>query len=310
MIVESMYSEPVEAGMRIGELSRRTGVSPELLRAWEQRYGLLQPHRSPGGFRLYSADDEARVRRTTALIAEGLSAAEAARAAQAAPGRAAHAEPADPDDPAWPAPLLESLADELARALDEFDSTAAHAVMDRLFNTFSMTAVVDDVLVPYLRDLGERWAEGRVTVAQEHFASHFLRGRMLAAAGDWGDGGPSSALLACPPGEDHDLGLVLFGVLLSRRGWRITFLGADTPFDTMAAGVRAVRPTVVVLATLDADLFGRHADDVARLATSVPVAVAAPVDPAVVAGLGARALPGSIAEAARRLAEHPDPASR
>src|SRR5450755_3783613 len=68
--------------LRIGELSRRLGVSDHVLRAWENRYGLLQPVRSPGGFRLYSEADESRVRRMQAHLAHGLSAAEAARAAR------------------------------------------------------------------------------------------------------------------------------------------------------------------------------------------------------------------------------------
>src|SRR5215208_7042935 len=75
--------------VRIGELSRRTGVDPTLLRAWEHRYGLLRPSRTGGGFRLYSADDIERVRRMQALLADGLSAAEAARAALSATAEAA-----------------------------------------------------------------------------------------------------------------------------------------------------------------------------------------------------------------------------
>ena len=71
----------VDRTIRIGELAQRAGVSPELLRAWEHRYGLVQPARSPGGFRLYSVSDEARIRRMTRLIADGLSAADAARQA-------------------------------------------------------------------------------------------------------------------------------------------------------------------------------------------------------------------------------------
>ena len=71
--------DPGPGYLRIGELTRRTGVSPELLRAWEQRYGLLQPTRTPGGFRLYSADDEARVQRMQSLVSGGLAAAQAAR---------------------------------------------------------------------------------------------------------------------------------------------------------------------------------------------------------------------------------------
>lgn len=285
--------------MRIGELSRRTGVSPELLRAWEQRYGLLHPTRSPGGFRLYSSDDETRVRRTTALIGEGLSAAEAARVAVAQPSGA------DVETPT----SIEFLRDQLRETLDAFDGTAAHLVMDRMFGTFSVRFVITEVLIPYLRELGERWANGDVTVAQEHFASNLLRGRMLATAGDWGAGGPSSALLACLPGEGHDLGLVLFGVLLARRGWRVTFLGADTPFETLQTSAEALRPTMVVLATVDQALFERHAGAIRRLAASTPVALAAPVDGQRVADLGAQPLLDGIAESAALLSERADTAS-
>src|SRR6478735_5011459 len=98
--------------LRIGELSRRTGVTPELLRAWEQRYQLLRPSRSSGGFRLYSTADEARVRRTTALISEGLSAAEAARQATAD----------ELTDSQVERPLVADLASRLERALAAFDA--------------------------------------------------------------------------------------------------------------------------------------------------------------------------------------------
>jgi DNA-binding transcriptional MerR regulator len=274
--------------MRIGELSRRTGVSPELLRAWEQRYGLLHPTRSAGGFRLYSAEDEDRVRRTKALIAEGLSAAEAAR--QATSG----SEPAVLDAQ----PHIDDLAEGLQKALDSFDTAAGHAALDRLFGAVSVEFAIAGVLIPYLHDLGERWANGTITVAQEHFASNLIRGRLLGLARDWGSGGSSSAVLACPPGEAHDLGLILFGVLIARRGWRVTFLGANTPFDTLDASLRTLRPSLVVLATCDAELFRRHADAIASIATGTTVAVAAPVDEQTVSGTGARALVNDIAQAA------------
>jgi DNA-binding transcriptional MerR regulator len=75
-----MEAGQASAELRIGELSRRLGVSDHVLRAWERRYGLLRPMRSPGGFRLYSEDDERRVRRMQVHLSRGLSAAEAARA--------------------------------------------------------------------------------------------------------------------------------------------------------------------------------------------------------------------------------------
>ena len=277
--------------MRIGELSRRTGVSPELLRAWEQRYGLLRPSRSPGGFRLYSPADEERVRRTKALIAEGLSAAEAARQAAAAPTRQPAAVPEA-------RPLVGDLAAHLRRALDGFDAVAAHAVLDRLFAAVSVELAITEVLIPYLHDLGARWETGEITVAQEHFASNLIRGRLLGLARDWGTGGSASAVLACLPGEAHDLGLICFGLLIARRGWRITFLGADTPFDTLETSRRRLRPSLVVLATSDADLFHRHTAAIAELAATPTVAVAAPVDEPAVRETGAEPLAHDIPAAA------------
>jgi DNA-binding transcriptional MerR regulator len=290
--------------MRIGELSRRTGVSPELLRAWEQRYGLLRPQRSSGGFRLYSTDDEIRVRRTTDLIAQGLSAAEAARLSGSDDAGD------DTGDDTEASPLVLDLTEQLRQAVDEFDSAAAHAALDRLLGTFSIRFVITDVLIPYLRDLGERWAQGRVTVAQEHFASNLLRGRMLALAREWGDGGPSAAVLACLPGEAHDLGLVFFGIVLGRRGWRVTFLGADTPFDSIEASAPGLHPTLIVLATLDEARVREHADAIARLAASMPVAVAAPVDEQVIRALGAQALVGDIVDTADSLTPAAPPVTR
>jgi MerR family transcriptional regulator, light-induced transcriptional regulator len=282
----------MESVMRIGELSRRTGVSPELLRAWEQRYGLLRPTRSAGGFRLYSDADEARVRRTTELIAEGLSAAEAARLAAAV-------DLAEPHDDV---PLVAELATRLQRSLDGFDGTAAHGALDRLFAAVSLEFALTEVLIPYLHDLGERWAEGTVTVAQEHFASNLIRGRLLALAQDWGAGGSSSSVLACLPGEDHDLGLVMLGLLLARRGWKVTFLGADTPLESLEQTVRDLQPSLVVLTTYGKTLFDAHVEAITRLAGMARVAVLAPVDAEAVGDTGAEVIGGDIPAAAVALA--------
>jgi DNA-binding transcriptional MerR regulator len=282
----------MESVMRIGELSRRTGVSPELLRAWEQRYGLLRPTRSAGGFRLYSSADEIRVRRTTELIAEGLSAAEAARLAATAAG-------ADARDNV---PLVTDLATRLQRSLDEFDAAAAQATLDRLFAAVSVEFALTEVLIPYLHDLGERWAAGTVTVAQEHFAANLVRGRLLGLAQDWGGGGTSTAVAACLPGEAHDLGLVMLGLLLARRGWQVTFLGADTPLDSLEDTVRALGPALVILTTYDPAVFHAHADAIARLAATTRVAVVAPVAAEVITATRAEAIGDDIPAAAAALA--------
>ena len=144
------------ADVRIGELARRTGVSPELLRAWERRYGLLRPERSVGGYRLYSAEDELRVRAMNAALGRGISAGEAAKLALG-----------DVTDLLSTGTLVESLI--------AFDDVGAHAALDRLLSSLTLESVLRDSVLPALRDVGERWQRGQITIAQEHFASNLLQ---------------------------------------------------------------------------------------------------------------------------------------
>jgi DNA-binding transcriptional MerR regulator len=267
-------TEPGDGLLRIGELSRRVGVSDHVLRAWERRYGLLRPVRSAGGFRLYSEADEGRVRRMQAHLAGGLSAAEAARAALGEDDAVAAA--AD-GSAAVPVERHEGLADRagaLALALDELDEPAAQAVLDRLLSDFTVETVLRDVVMPYLQELGERWARGSVTVAQEHFASNLLRGRLASLARGWGHGHGPRAVLACPPGERHDLGLLVFGIALNRNGWRVGYLGADTPLEELINTAVDTSADLVVLAATTPERFAGLTEDLARLAGIVPLALA------------------------------------
>jgi DNA-binding transcriptional MerR regulator len=255
--------------LRIGQLARRTGVSPELLRAWEQRYGLLQPTRTPGGFRLYSAADEARVQRMQRLVASGLAAAQAAHLVLS------DDEPPPPTAPP-PATTLENATDTLTASLDRLDEQAANTALDRLLAAYTVETVLQQVILPYLHRLGERWAAGEVSVAQEHFASNLLRGRLLGLAQGWGQGRGPGAILACVPGEQHELGLLAFGVALRRRGWRITYLGTDSPIEAVADLSRSVVPAVVILLSINPQGFLDHAREIEQLANQVPVMIAGP----------------------------------
>jgi MerR family transcriptional regulator, light-induced transcriptional regulator len=278
--------------LRIGELSRRLGVSDHVLRAWESRYGLLQPVRSVGGFRLYSEADESRVRRMQAHLAHGLSAAEAAQAVLAEDSRT----PADHGRAAAPrraAPTAGELSGALRQALDAFDEPTAQAVLDRLMFDLSVTAVLRDVVLPYLTELGERWERGTASVAQEHFASNLIRGRLAGLARGWGNGHGPRAVLACPPGELHDLALMVFGIVLNRNGWRIDFLGMNTPVEELTRTVDARRPDLVVLAATLPENLEPHATQLTALAQCAPLALAgAGATPQIAAAVGARLLTG------------------
>ncbi len=247
--------------LRIGELSRRTGTSVDLLRAWEKRYGLLEPDRSEGGFRLYSDGDVGRVRTMQGHLAAGLAAKEAARRALEEPG-------SETDG----VQLVAKSRRELADALAGFSEGRANVVLDRLLAALSVDAVLRDVVLPYLHDLGEAWERGDASIAQEHFASNVLRGRLLGLGRGWGEGSGPHALLACPPHEHHDLGLI-GGQGLRNRGWRITYLGQDTPVATLEQEARELSPDRVVVAASDAERLDDVLGDLARLARAAPLSI-------------------------------------
>jgi DNA-binding transcriptional MerR regulator len=274
--------------VRIGELSRRTGVSIDLLRVWERRYGVLHPERTTGGQRLYSVADEQRIRAMQAHLAGGVSAGEAARLVTQSGGMAASAA---------------ELAEPLAAALDALDEAAAHAALDRVFGELGVEVALRDVVIPYLHDLGDRWACAEVTAAEEHFASRLLHARLLGAARGWDAGTGPRALLACPPGEEHDLALISFGIALSRLGWRITYLGANTPVGAMRNMAETIDTSLVVLAAATPVRFADVVERLRELAQVVPVALAgAGANERVAADAGARLLAGDPVAAAAAVA--------
>jgi MerR family transcriptional regulator, light-induced transcriptional regulator len=280
-----------EAGLlRIGELSRRAGVSPELLRAWERRYGLLRPTRTPGGLRLYSSEDLRRVHEMQRHLADGLAAAQAAALASRAP--------IEPEN----APLAASdVRAELADALHGLDEPAAQAILDRLFAVGTVEAALSEVILPYLSELGARWEREDVSVAQEHFASNVLRGRLLGLARGWGRGVGPVAILACLPGEQHELGLIAFGLALRSHGWRIAYFGSNTPLETIEGAAEHLEPRLVALCAVTSEPIQASLPHLRDLARRYRVALggagAADVD---ADELGVLILPGdAVAEAER-----------
>ena len=248
--------------LRIGEFARRVGVTPELLRAWESRYGLTRPVRSPGGFRLYTAADAARVERMRRGLDQGLSAAEAARAAL--------------EDERPSEGMLEDLAARLSTAVSRYDEAALHSVLDESLAAFGLDETLRHVVLPTLKEVGDGWKGGEIEISQEHFGSNLIRGRLLALARFWGRGTGPLALLACAPGEMHDITLLAFALVLRSHSWRILFLGADTPIATLARAAETTGPALVVVSSFDPALLEAQASSLRRLARTVPLALAGP----------------------------------
>ena len=276
--------------LRIGELSRRVGVSPELLRAWETRYGLLRPERTAGGLRLFSEEDERRVHLMRKHIAAGLSASEAARLARSGEESAVREGSAS----------FAEIQTALAHGLEALDEPMAQSALDQLFRAFALPFALSEVILPFLHQLGERWAAAETSIAHEHFASNVLGGRLRALSRGWGNGVGPRAVLACPPGERHELGLLCFGLALREHGWRITYLGAETPLREITDALGELVPSIVVLSAISQQRFRDASEEITALAAQVRVGMGgAGASPALARAMGVELLGGdAIGEAA------------
>jgi DNA-binding transcriptional MerR regulator len=280
--------------LRIGELSTITGVSRSTLRMWERRYGLVVPTRLANGYRVYSPDDVARVLAMRRGLSRGVGAAEAAAAARVARADAAEAS-------SYPA--VAALAD-IRSAFEEWDAARGSRAVQRAVVTLGLGVALTDVLLPYLRDIGERWARGEIAVAQEHFASQAIRGVLIRLAAGWEEAPGPTALLACAPGEEHDIGLVCFGLVLRGfHGWRIAFLGGSTPLADVFKAAHALSPRAIVLSAVVPERFRDGRPSLTRLAARFRVALAGAGATSRLAGaVGAELLPGDPVTAAAVLA--------
>jgi DNA-binding transcriptional MerR regulator len=256
--------------LRIGQLAAKTGVTPQRLRAWESRYGVLEPDRSSGNFRIYSREDEVRVRLMQRHLARGVATAEAAELARNGI--------VSPTPLRLSAELPGQVASRslrlLRRGFLDYDEGTVERTLNDLFRAFTVEAVLRDAIFPFLNEIGDAWQEGVATAGQEHFASTLIESRLMSLARGWGTGTGTRALLACPAGENHTLGLVSFGIALARRGWRITYLGENTPASSIEHAARQVRPALVMLAAVEIGPFDASVEELKPLAAARRTAIA------------------------------------
>jgi methylmalonyl-CoA mutase cobalamin-binding subunit len=235
----------------IKQASIRSGVSVPLVRAWERRYGLVSPKRTPSGYRLYDDEAIATLIRVKELTENGWSASEASRAVLAgevpivpAPGRSRAF-----DDDVGPAHHAE-LIDRFIRSASVMDISATAADLDEMFALGSFESIADDLVMPALVALGDAWSDGRLDVAAEHAASAAVQ-RRLAALYDAAAVTPDTRVaVGLPPGARHELGALAFAVALRRLGTGVLYLGADVPVASWLRVVTMRRPRVAVIAVV------------------------------------------------------------
>ena len=202
--------------MNIQAVARRTGVPAATLRKWEERYGVPSPSRTEGAQRRYGERELRQIEWLRDRLAEGIRIGHAAKMLQRL------------EEPVGSA---DELCDAIVNALESRDPSRIEALVDQTFVAHEPEPGVSKVVAPVLERVGDLWERGEISVADEHLVSQLLATKVRSLLDTTANDSAGVAVLACLPGEHHEVGLLCLAALLQRDGWRVVYLGQDTPLD-------------------------------------------------------------------------------
>ena len=247
----------------IRTVSSMTGVKPVTLRAWERRYGLLQPDRTNGSHRLYTKEDIGRIYEILALIEKGIPVSKVSDIVKN------KTQNTNSERNIW-----HELHDRMMAAINAFDHPGLKAVYNEAMATQPISVVTEKLILPILKELGERWQKNKSGVSEEHFFSLFLRNKLgarfhhsiLPQQG-------IKILASCLPGERHEIGLLLFSLEALTNNFRPVLLGADMPLEEIPSAARRSGSRAVVFSCTSADILQDQQDKIRSLVKSIEVPV-------------------------------------
>jgi len=249
----------------IRTIATLTGVNAITLRAWERRYGLIKPVRTESGHRLYTRDDIDTIHRIVALLDKGVAISQVRHSLHATPGGQTAVETAGPWD---------KYRSQMIAAISQFDEERLEDLYNEILAIYPADLMTRKVLLPLLVELGTRWESAEGSVAEEHFFGVYLRNKLGArfhhrhrhASGP-------KLLVACLPGEQHEIGLLLFALAANDAGFRLVLLGADMPLEELPHAARCARCDGIVLSGSLEPKAGLLTDTLPKVVACVDVPV-------------------------------------
>lgn len=255
-----------ERTYRIHVAAELSGVRTELIRAWERRYGVLTPRRTPSGYRVYTARDVALLKRLKQLTEQGVSISEAAamlpQLLAELDGALAPLAPSPTSLGAW--------REEVLVAAQALDQRRVAEVLDEVLAALSPFRAFEEVLAPLQREVGERWLAGTFSVGQEHLVTQVVRARIINLLHAAPGRGSRHSVLACFPDEQHELGLLGAALRLRHSDFSVTLLGQRVPPEDVGRMASALKADLVGLsAVMDEGLESFEAS-LSRILEGIP----------------------------------------
>jgi methanogenic corrinoid protein MtbC1 len=230
-----------EGKYNIKAASKMLGIQPGTLRAWERRYQMIAPIRNELGYRLYTEEHIKILKWLIKKVNQGFTIGQAVSLLGKNQLNIDVGHLLEGNQ-------LTGLLDELLDSLIHFQEIKAEEIINSLFSLFTVEKVIFEIFDPLLVKIGDLWESGKITSGHEHFATSILRSRMETIFRSL----PQNllfpkAIMVCSPGEDHELGLLMFSLFLRRRGFEVIYLGgsiSDGEIDTI---VKATHPDFLFL---------------------------------------------------------------
>jgi DNA-binding transcriptional MerR regulator/methylmalonyl-CoA mutase cobalamin-binding subunit len=253
----------------IKAVAEATGLTVETLRAWERRYQVIEPQRGAGGHRLYTAHDVSRLRRLRETTARGHPIGKIAHLSNDALSRLLSDPPASGGDAADRALIGRILA-----AVSKYRPAECDQLMAMAFALLSPAEAVRGVIAPALREVGERWHRGTMSIAQERIASNCARRQLISLLHTFNSIAKGPAVVfATLSGERHELGILMYAMLAASLRLRTFYLGPDLPAEEAARYALQVNAMAVAISLVNHDQPGADLAQLHALRRQLPAEV-------------------------------------
>ena len=268
----SLAEKPALAGsfLPIRTVANLTGINPVTLRAWERRYNLITPRRTPKGHRLYTEHDVELIKQVLELLDQGISISQVKPLLEQSPGQQHGTALAETGD------VWKDYQQKMLSAVERFDEHVLDSTYNDALSLYPVDVVNQRLVSPLLRIIGEHWKERETGIAEEHFFSVYLRNKLGSRIHHLNQrsSGPL-LLLACLPGEYHEIGLLLFALATVNFGYRVLVLGSNTPLDQLPKVLQQQSCTGIVLSGSARPLRGLFDSELPELVknSDIPVFV-------------------------------------
>lgn len=251
-----------EALLDIDQVSQLSGLPQSTLRNWEKRYGFPRPHRSSGGHRLYDIEEVRKIRKVAQLCKNGAKAREMIE--QVLQMKDASLESFGPAQ--LTSPTLSASLDQVLEALYRYDVAAAEEQISRIGMRLSESDLLEMVYPTLLVQVGFDWENGRINIAQEHFSWNFFRTRLLSFfKPSMASSFQPKCILATPPGELHEGGLLVLAAYMMLKGWKVYYLGVSLPIQDLLHATEVIQPDAVCLSAIMAENIRQHWEEIEKL---------------------------------------------